>query len=198
MQRWLTLLLATAAIALAAVLTAQSVSSWRPWRAPSDAAADAASTDAAVASLDDGGTDWLGDAEPSAMPLFPTSEPRRDGGTGFRLFDGSEVPPLADGAPLRVRFGVVLVTYLGAELASPSARSKQDARELALRLAEDAKTDFHAAVRKGDDGSADDVGHVSRGTLEPAPEYVLFSLAVGKVDGPVDTPRGYWIVKRIE
>jgi hypothetical protein len=39
---------------------------------------------------------------------------------------------------------------------------------------------------------------VRLGILEPAPEYVLFTLGVGAVGGPVDTPRGYWIVKRLE
>ncbi len=34
--------------------------------------------------------------------------------------------------------------------------------------------------------------------LEPAPEYVLFSLPKDGVSDPVDTPRGFWIVHRIE
>jgi hypothetical protein len=34
--------------------------------------------------------------------------------------------------------------------------------------------------------------------LEPAPEFVLFSLPKDGVSAPVDTPRGFWIVHRIE
>jgi hypothetical protein len=202
MQRLASIVFGIAAVAIAVLLAGQTISNWKPWRAPSDAG------DASDGALDGGAAlATASDADlfdPDAdlgntMPIFPTNEPRRDGGIGFRMPDGSEVPPLPADAPLKVRFGVVLVSYAGAELASPTARSKHDAQELAASLAELAKTDFHAAVRKGDDGSADDVGKVPRGTLEPAPEFILFSLGVGKVaDGPVDTPRGYWIVKRIE
>jgi parvulin-like peptidyl-prolyl isomerase len=39
---------------------------------------------------------------------------------------------------------------------------------------------------------------VKIGILEPLAEYVLFSLPVDGVGGPVETPRGYWIVKRLE
>ena len=46
--------------------------------------------------------------------------------------------------------------------------------------------------------ASDDVGRVKLGVLEPAPEYVLFTLGIDGVGGPVDTPRGYWIVKRLE
>ena len=41
-------------------------------------------------------------------------------------------------------------------------------------------------------------GRIPRGMLEPAPEYVLFSLPKDGVSEPVDTPRGFWIVHRIE
>ena len=53
-------------------------------------------------------------------------------------------------------------------------------------------------MQQGDGGSSDDIGHIKLGVLEPAPEYVLFTLAVDAVGGPVDTPRGFWIVKRLE
>jgi len=92
----------------------------------------------------------------------------------------------------------VLVAYAGAEDAPRGVRSKKDALELAEKLAAQAKTDFHAAVRRGDEGSSDDVGSMTRGFIEPAPEYVLFTLPVGGVSDPIDTPRGFWIVKRIE
>ena len=47
-------------------------------------------------------------------------------------------------------------------------------------------------------GSSDDLGRVKQGILEPAPEYVLFTMPVNAVGGPVETPRGFWIVKRLE
>jgi parvulin-like peptidyl-prolyl isomerase len=78
-------------------------------------------------------------------------------------------------------------------------RSKEAALELAKQLAELGKTDFKSAVGKGDKpGSMENAGRIPRGVLEPAPEYVLFSLAKGGVSEPVDTPRGYWIVQRVE
>ena len=123
---------------------------------------------------------------------------RVDGGVGFRMSDGTAVPPLPDKSPRSVRCGVVLVSYQGAQGAAPNARSKEAARELADKLAADAKTDFHGAVQRGDAGSSGDIGKIPRGILEPAPEYVLFTLAPGTVSDPVETPRGYWIVKRIE
>jgi hypothetical protein len=128
------------------------------------------------------------------------SEPVWDGGVAFG--DGIPVPPLPLSAPREVRFGVVLVSYAGAQVDANGAplatRSHADAKILANRLAASAARDFHAAVQQGDSGSSDDVGRVKQGILEPAAEYVLFSLAVEGVGGPVDTPRGYWIVKRLE
>ncbi len=121
-----------------------------------------------------------------------------DGGLGGSLDLALEAPPAGKG-PKRVRFGVVLVTYEGAEDAPPKgARSKGEAATFAAKLDEDAKTDFHAAVSHGDPGSMDDVGQVERGVLEPSSETALFALPVGGVSGVVDTPRGFWIVKRLE
>ncbi len=129
-------------------------------------------------------------------------ESRYDAGAGTTMPDGTPVPPLPLMVPHEVRFGVVLVSYAGAQ---PSAgagrvalRSKADAKTLADSLRSSADKDFHAAVLRGDAGSGDDLGHVKLGLLEPAPEYVLFTLPVDGVGGPVDTPRGYWIVKRLE
>jgi len=109
------------------------------------------------------------------------------------------VAPLGKGAPRHVRFGVVLVTYEGAEGApDKGARHKADALTLATTLATEGKADFHGTVQRGDTGSTDDVGEVARGVLEPAAEAVLFALPVGAVSGVIDTPRGFWIVKRLE
>jgi hypothetical protein len=121
-----------------------------------------------------------------------------EGAPGTRLPDGNVVPPLPDKTPKSVRFGVVLVNYAGAQGAASNARSKREALELAQKLAADAKADFKAAVVRGDSGSIDDIGRVPRGVLEPAPEYVLFTMATGSVSEPIDTPRGFWIVKRLE
>lgn len=114
---------------------------------------------------------------------------------GFALLDGGVVPPLAYDAPSRVRFGVVLVNYRGAQGAAPTARTKAQALARVQQLVELAKEDFKEAVSQGDEGSTYSVGWVSRGILEPAQEYVAFSTQQGQVAEPVDTPRGYWIVK---
>ena len=90
------------------------------------------------------------------------------------------------------------MTFAGAQGAPPGARPKKDALELATKLASDAKTDFHAAVIRGDSGSSDDIGRIPRGVLEPAVEYTLFTLPSGAVSDPIETPRGYWIAKRTE
>ncbi len=154
------------------------------------------------------GAQALAAAGDGGMPLLLSDllqEPlqaRRDGGVGATLFDGSAVPPLPMNAPRQVRFGVVLVSYEGAQ-PSPtssrvSSRSKGDARALAEKLFAAAQQDFHGAVQQGDAGSSDDVGRVKLGILEAAPEYVLFTLPIDGVGGPIDTPRGFWIVKRLE
>jgi|SRR5580700_1792901 hypothetical protein len=113
------------------------------------------------------------------------------------------VPALPAGAPRQVRFGVVLVSYVGAQPSAaigsrPAKRSKEEARALADKLRATADTDFHAAVQQGDIGSADDVGRVQQGILEPPLEYQLFTLPPGQIAGPWDTPRGFWIVRRFD
>jgi hypothetical protein len=143
-----------------------------------------------------------GSVRGTAWPTPAALELQAEAGIGTFLADGTPVPPLPIGAPRQARFGVVLVTYLGCQPApnagKPANRPRADARALAERLLATAKDDFHAAVAQGDPGSADDLGTVRQSILEPAPEYVLFTLPVGGVGGPVDTPRGYWVVKRLE
>jgi hypothetical protein len=157
------------------------------------AAAAFAAGDAASAG-DDGGTLFLAD--------LVTAAPAADAAAGATLPDGTPVPPLPFSAPRQVRFGVVLVTYADAQPSAtgtrPAHRSKADAKSLADRLAATATQDFRVAVQQGDPGSTEDLGQLKAGILEPAPEYILFTLPVGAVGGPVDTPRGYWIVKRLE
>jgi hypothetical protein len=163
-----------------------------------DAGEQASSAEGNLAALlHDGGPLLVSDLADLSVDLF-----RRDAGAAATLPDGTPVPPLPFSVPRQIRFGVVLVSYAGAQPATtggrPAVRSHEDAKILAERLVLSAAQDFHAAVEQGDPGSADDVGRVKLGILEPAPEYVLFTLPPGGVGGPVDTPRGYWIVKRIE
>jgi hypothetical protein len=112
--------------------------------------------------------------------------------------DAEPAAPLPSGSPKMVRFGVILIQYRGAQAAPTSSRSKEDALILAHSVAEAARIDFRTQVARGDSGSMDDAGRIPRGVLEPSVEYALFTLSAGGVSEPVDTPRGYWIVKRIE
>ena len=188
-QRTLSIVLGLAAVGLAVALAWQGMSHWKP----TVVARDGGDAAAYVYEGDGGGfvaIEWDGAVEPVREI--------RDGGVGYVMPDGTPVPPLQPGTPKAVRFGVVLVAYAGAEDAPRGARTKHDALELAQKLAAQAKTDFHAAVRRGDEGSSDDLGSMRRGVLEPAPEFVLFSLPQGGVSDPIDTPRGYWIIKRNE
>jgi hypothetical protein len=206
-QRWATTLLGLAVVALTVWLV---VRNFQPPKAIGTAPA-AAADDGRLAYGDGGSGGALGglpgEGRDSGVPLLlsdllENEQPRMDGGAGGTMFDGSPVPALPMDAPRSIRFGVVLVSYDGAQ-PSPTSnrqapRSKPDARALALKLVQTAKQDFHAAVQQGDGGSSDDIGRVKLGILEPAPEYVLFTLPIDGVGGPVDTPRGYWIVKRLE
>jgi hypothetical protein len=119
---------------------------------------------------------------------------------GFDILpDGKKAPPLPDTAPQSVTFGVVQFAYDGAQFANKGARTKEQAREKARSFMELAQKDFEAAVAKGDRGSRSNVGRMHRGILEPAVEYLLFTLPKATVYGePVDTPRGYWIIRRID
>lgn len=206
LQRWVTTLVGLAVVALAVWLVARDFKPPRPIGHDPNPRPTAlqdggppmfalgGDAGAGAATADDGGPLLLADL---------LDEPRIDGGTGATMLDGTPVPPLPATTPRTVRFGVVLVSYSGAQPSAAgsgrvSTRSKAEARALAERLAATAAQDFHAAVQQGDSGSSDDVGRMKLGVLEPAPEYVLFTLGLDAVGGPVDTPRGYWIVKRLE
>jgi len=147
-------------------------------------------------------------AAPSAKPAASASA-SVDAGTpddagavpfteGFETFaDGGKVPDLPNSAPQQLSFGVVQFTYQGAQFAGSDARSKELSRQKAEATLELAKQDFAAAVSKGDRGSTSDAGRIPRGVLEPPIEYVLFTLDKRTVYPTViDTPRGYWIVRR--
>ncbi|HEX4445576.1 MAG TPA: hypothetical protein VH044_02525 [Polyangiaceae bacterium] len=210
MQRWVTTLVGLAVVVLAIALVAHG---FQPPRAighdpnPHASAADGGADDGggtmaalgappATAPVEDAGPLLLSDL------VAAEAERRIDGGVGTVLPDGAPVPPLPLNVPRHVRFGVVLVSYSGAQPSAggghPTTRSRADAKVLAAKLLATAQQDFHAAVQQGDAGSSDDVGQVRLGVIEPAPEYVLFTSPVDAVAGPVDTPRGYWIVKRLE
>jgi len=148
--------------------------------APSGKPAASASTSAGV----DAGT-------PEDAGVVPFTE-------GFETFaDGGKVPDLPNSAPQQLSFGVVQFTYQGAQFAGSDARSKEQARQKAEATLDLAKHDFAAAVGKGDRGSTADAGRIPRGVLEPPIEYVLFTLDKRTVYPTViDTPRGYWIVRR--
>lgn len=133
-------------------------------------------------------------AEPGApTPLDPQAPPAAQPGES-----ASADPQLPADAPRQVGFGVVLVEYRGAQGASKAARTRAEAAAKAEELRALADKDFASAVKSGDKGSMDNAGSMPRGILEPGPERVLFGLRVGEVGGPVDTPRGYWVVKRLE
>jgi hypothetical protein len=156
-----------------------------------DAGAEAsAPTPALPVELDAGvgGGAALGD-DPPLVDLLPDEDAVGE--------DGGALPSLAE-APKSVVFGVVLVQYGGAQGAAAGARSKADATELATQIAELAKTDFAAAVAKGDPGSSENAGRMFRTILEPELEVALFTLEKGAVSAPVDTPRGFWVLKRLE
>jgi hypothetical protein len=201
MQRWVTTVVGAVVVLFAVWLVGRN---FQPPKAigkepappvPSDSALIAAVRGAGPVLAGDGG-------EPLLLSDLIQAEPRIDAGVGSTMLDGTPVPPLPLSVPRSVRFGVVLVSYDGAQpspsAARPATRSKADARAMAQKLAVTAQQDFHAAVQQGDAGSSDDIGHMKLGILEPAPEYVLFTLPVDGVGGPVDTPRGFWIVKRLE
>jgi hypothetical protein len=204
MHKWTALLFA------ALVIGAGTLVTWSNMRR--DAPKPSVTSDAGAP---DGGASDPGDgqapgSEDAGAPGDPTTGEPQDPGPqadagGTVLLSGEAAPALAADAPKSVVFGVVLVTYRGAQglpggpRLPATVRTRDAALELAKQLAELAKTDFKAAVGKGDKpGSMENAGRIPRGVLEPAPEYVLFSLPKGGVSEPVDTPRGYWIVQRIE
>jgi len=203
MQRWVTVLVGLAVVGLAVWIVVHNFHPPEPiGRSPRFyAASDAGDADALMAAYGDAHAP-SDSGEPLLISDLLVANSPADGSVGMTLPGGAPVPPLPMAVPRQIRFGVVLVSYAGAQ-PSPggghvAARSKADAMVLSDRLFVTAQQDFHTAVQQGDPGSADDVGQVKLGILEPAPEYVLFTAAVNAVGGPIDTPRGYWIVKRLE
>ena len=192
MDRWIARVLALAVIGLVATVAVKSMPARTPLVVSADASVDAqpaaehvedtftrVDAGAVKAGALEAGL-FLGDLRDPDEPL--------DAGRGA----------LPANAPRQVHLGIVLLTFAGAQGAPPTARARGDAKELATRLAEGAKADFHGAVQRGDNGSSDDVGRVPRGVLEAPVELAVFSLAAGETSDVIETPRGFWIVKRID
>jgi hypothetical protein len=205
MQKWSALVFGAVVAAFVALVFVARPPKAGP--APAPTASASASTTGASAPRDAGAPDAAAPADAGEPTPAPTTDdngavldqplqPTTD--AGATLIDGSPAPGLAGDAPKTVEFGVILVQYKGAQGAPPNARTRDAALDLAKQLAEGAKKDFKATVAKGDKGSQENAGTIPRGMLEPAPEYVLFSLPKDGVSDPVDTPRGYWIVHRIK
>lgn len=182
-QRWASILLGAAVVILVGWMTyEQTVHPRRPSNpisAEADAGALAADAEAPLA---------LDTESDAGTPVFDLLLGDDDAGPST----------LPSGAPKTVKIGVVLVQWKGAEGAATSTRSKQDALALAQRLAGEAKGDFRRAVSAGDPGSSEDIGRIPRGVLDPRTEAAVFSLGPKDVSDVLETPRGYWIVKRIE
>ncbi|APR83367.1 Hypothetical protein A7982_08716 [Minicystis rosea] len=198
MQKWSALVFAAVTAAFVAVVFLGRAPKEKPAPAPPASASAVAVVDAGVADASAGPRDAGPEPAPSEENPGQQDNPFPTSDAGVTLIDGTLAPAVAADAPKSVVFGVILVQYKGAQGAPPSARSRDAALELAKQLAPDAKKDFKATVQKGDKGSMENAGRIPRGVLEPAPEYVLFSLPKDGVSDPVDTPRGYWIVHRIE
>jgi hypothetical protein len=150
----------------------------------------------AAVSTSEGTSEPAALALPATEPILPAN-PSRRAPTFDLLEDGSPVPVLDANAPRRVKLGVALFRYRGAEGAGAQSRTREEALRLATAALARAGDDFGQAVALGDPGSAIDVGWVGRSVLERAVEYPIFTAAVGTtLARPIDTPRGYWVVRR--
>lgn len=130
-------------------------------------------------------------APPSTPPSVLTSFDRAP--------DGSPLPELPADAPKRVKLGVALFAYEGAQGLGKKGRNREAALELARKALATHGADFAKVVAEGDPGSAADIGWVKRGILERRAESAVFRLRVGEaLSEPVDTPRGYWVARRVE
>jgi hypothetical protein len=186
----------TVGLLFVAAIAAVAVLALRPKRVPEHVPAPKPSVTARASAS----------AAPSGSALAPSPDldagvPREGMVTeGFETFpDGGKVPELPASAPAKIGFGAVIFAYQGAQGAPRDARSKEEARKKAAETIELAQKDFAAAVAKGDHGSTTDAGRLPRGVIEPPIEYYLFSLEKGKVHPePIDTPRGFWVVRRNE
>ena len=195
--KWSSIAVAVATVALAGYLTVESTNAKpRPPIAANDAGADASSTSAgATSGVTTDASTAMNDFDASGAVIADLDAGL---GTPSALALSLDASPLPTGGPRTVKVGIVLVSWQGAENAGTNTRPKADAATKAQELAALAKTDFRRAVTQGDPGSAEDIGRIPRGTLDPRTESVLFMLPSGEVSDPIETPRGFWIVKRLD
>lgn len=100
----------------------------------------------------------------------------------------------------------VLVAYKGASKAPRGlSRTKDEARarvSVVAGLAKDSPDDFDDLVKKySDDPSAERLGStglVKRGDLVKPFADAAFSLQIGQVVGPIETPFGFHVIKRTQ
>lgn len=189
-QRWASILIGAAVIGLAGWISLEQFE-----RMPTPHRASDGGTDAVVDASSATTTTMTAaaDAGVAAPPIEDL-----DAGLAALSLSLGDAATLPSGAPRTVKVGIVLVQWQGAEGATTSTRAKADALARANELATQAKGDFRRAVTQGDPGSSEDIGRIPRGTLDPRTEMVLFSMSPGDISDVIETPRGYWIVKRIE
>lgn len=190
MQRWTSVAIGALLVGAVAVVVVQARRATRP------AASAASSASAAASGAPAPGASSVEASTEGALEEG-VSDAGADGAAFVFLPDGKRAPALPPTAPKTVSFGVILFSYQGSELAPKGAPSRAEALERARAVVEAAQKDFADAAKQGDRGSTADAGRIPRGILEPAAEYVLFTLPPGQVyQDPVDTPRGWWIVRR--
>lgn len=136
-------------------------------------------------------------AEVQELLTPPESDVPLERQGGFHVMaDGSPVPPLPGDAPTKLKLGVALFRYAGVQGAGSTSRTRAEAFALAQKAL--ALPTFQESVSTADPGSSLDIGWIRRGVLERSVEYAVFSLAKGDTAPvPIDTPRGYWVAKRV-
>lgn len=142
------------------------------------------------------------EAEPPGEPPLPAETGLPEPSASSTLFhmmpDGSPVPALSPSTPERIKLGIAIFRYKGTQGSSDSTRSRDAALALAQEAVKTGQEDFANAVKKGDRGSSDNIGWIDQRILERAVEYAVFSLEKGEISSePIDTPRGFWVAKRL-
>lgn len=109
-------------------------------------------------------------------------------------------------APTRVGAAQILVTYKGATGAPPTVtRSREEAKkraEEALQKILDQKENFEQLVATYSDdpvsrASGGAIGNFERNVMPQAFSDAAFALPVGGISGLIETPRGFYIIRRL-